>query len=183
MDITTIYPDGHIAKVNQRMTLIWTYRLVWQILHMNISIAMLSNHTQVKVSHVSEDFIEEIIAQEKNEKKVCIKCADGTKYYIHSSNVVRLEAGRNCTHIYLMDSELLIRKTLRDVINELQDGSILRIHQSYAVNVFQIESVLNYRANLKDGSVVPISRDHYAEMKKKINETMQIKNLKKRPME
>ncbi len=175
MDITTIYPDGHMAKVNQRMTVIWSYRESWLIRHLNISISMQMDYTQVRVSHISEDFMTEIMAQERMEKKVCLKAADGGKYYVQISSIIRLEAGRNCTHVYTAEQELIVKKTLKDVLEEIQDGTILRVHQSHAVNVWQVLSVNNYKAGLKDGSTIPISREHYAETKDRILKLLQNK--------
>ncbi len=83
---------------------------------------------------------------------------------IHVANVadiVRLEAGGNCTFFHFQDSSrLLVTKTLKEYDKLLSDAGFLRVHQSHLVNTELIKEYIKTEGGylvMKNGTRVPVS--------------------------
>lgn len=180
MDIVTYYPDGEIRTVNQRMMVNWVHCNKveidgemhfdkWMIKQMHVSLGMETEGSQVNIAHISESYLNETIEQVKKEKKFSIKDVDGCIHYIQENQIVRIQGQGVYICIYLNDREITAHKTLSEMEESLT-GSFVRIHKSHIVNAWQVDSVKNCQAILKDGEVLPISRKEYSLVKKKLVE-------------
>ena len=62
-----------------------------------------------------------------------------------------------------------VRKSLRQVFEELNTPEFIFIDRGYIVNIIQIMKVSDSMALLKNGERLPISRSHLQEVKQQIN--------------
>ena len=56
---------------------------------------------------------------------------------------------------------------LSDIQEMLADGTFVRIHQSYLVNLRFIKDVSNYQVTLWNGNTLPIARPKYKDIREK----------------
>lgn len=75
--------------------------------------------------------------------------------------IVRLEAGGNCTFFHFQDkSRLLVTKTLKEYDKLLNEAGFLRVHQSHLVNTDLIKEYIKTEGGylvMKNGERVPVS--------------------------
>lgn len=97
-------------------------------------------------------------------KQVPRKLALHSQEKIHVANVddiVRLEAGGNCTFFHFQDSSrLLVTKTLKEYDKILTEAGFLRVHQSHLVNTELIKEYIKTEGGylvMKNGERVPVS--------------------------
>lgn len=62
-----------------------------------------------------------------------------------------------------------VRKSLRQIFDELQTQEFIFIDRGYIVNIIHIMKISDNMAHLKNGETLPISRSHLQEVKKQIN--------------
>lgn len=81
---------------------------------------------------------------------------------------IRRDGGKNaviCSRLGISK----VRKSLRQVFDELQAQEFIFIDRGYIVNIIQIMKISESTAYLKNGEMLPISRSHLQEVKKQIN--------------
>jgi two-component system LytT family response regulator len=88
-----------------------------------------------------------------------IDCAD-----IHS-----LEADDNYVHVHTAERSYLLRRTLRDLLQQLGEQRFVRIHKSVAVNIAEIDALTplfkgDYELRLRSGRLLRLSRRYTAEL-------------------
>lgn len=59
---------------------------------------------------------------------------------------------------------------LDNVEKELQIYGFLRIHKSFLVNTYYIQSIVNYKVKMKNGVILPVPRERYRYVKEKYYE-------------
>jgi two-component system LytT family response regulator len=93
------------------------------------------------------------------EQVFTLKSQDG-EIRIILKDIVRLEADRNYSTLYLTDGRKKVTaKTLRDMGELLEDKGFFRCHKSHLVNIVHIKDPPNsFYVKLSDGSEVPIAR-------------------------
>lgn len=72
---------------------------------------------------------------------------------------------------HIIEKEIVnytLKESLNNMERELNDESLLRIHQSYLVNLRYIERLHGYNVILKGGERIPISKNRYSNVKKRI---------------
>lgn len=82
---------------------------------------------------------------------------------IESSTIHWLEADDNYVHVHAAAQAYLLRRTLQDLLAQLDDAQFVRIHKSAAVNVGEIQSLTplfkgDYEVQLRSGQVLRLSR-------------------------
>lgn len=74
------------------------------------------------------------------------------------NSIVYFEVFKNTVELHLNDGQKLIeRKSLTEIVDELNNSMFVRIHHSIVVNLKEIERIENGSAILKDGNSLPIS--------------------------
>lgn len=63
-----------------------------------------------------------------------------------------------------------VRKSLKQVFDELNAPEFIFIDRGYIVNIIQVMKISDGMAVLKNGKQLPVSRSHLQEVKKKINQ-------------
>lgn len=90
---------------------------------------------------------------------------------IPTAAVYFLEAYDDYVKVHTEDKHFLKKKTMNYFENSLSSKDFVRIHRSFIININYLTKIESfeknsYRATLTNGSVVPISRTSYSELKK-----------------
>jgi len=96
---------------------------------------------------------------------------DGCRQLVAIKNIIRFEASGSYTYVHLKnyDKPILTSKTLKFFVNQLDENTFVRPHQSHLVNRYFIEAfVLKPKAIviLKDGTKIFIARRKVRAFKK-----------------
>ena len=86
-------------------------------------------------------------------------------------DVFSLEAYDDYVKVHVKDNYFLKKKTMNYFEQTLSSKDFVRIHRSFIININHLTKIEafeknSYRATLTNGSVVPISRTSYSELKK-----------------
>ncbi|WP_164489045.1 MULTISPECIES: LytR/AlgR family response regulator transcription factor [unclassified Romboutsia] len=66
--------------------------------------------------------------------------------------------------IYTIKEEIVIRKTISEVEDDLRDNLFIRCHRSYIVNLRYVKSISKNTIILENGVSIPVSRNKYKEV-------------------
>jgi len=88
---------------------------------------------------------------------------------IDSASIHSLEADDNYVHVHTAEQTYLLRRTLRDLLQQLGEQRFVRIHKSMAVNIAEIDSLTplfkgDYELRLRSGRLLRLSRRYTAEL-------------------
>ena len=93
---------------------------------------------------------------------------------VDMDDIVRLEAERNYTRVYLRSQEyILVARTLTDFENILDADSFARVHKSHVVNLLHLNRYINEDCGyvvMSDGKRIEISRRRMPELFSKIKQ-------------
>jgi two-component system LytT family response regulator len=86
-----------------------------------------------------------------------------TLQLIDSATVVWLEASDNYVHVHKTARSYILRRTLKDLLEQLGDRQVARIHKSAAVNISAVKAFTplfkgDYEVQLRNGKVLRLSR-------------------------
>ena len=86
-----------------------------------------------------------------------------------------LQASGRYTEVFLADSQKELHDKTLEKLYTLLPGHFERIHRSYIVNLHEIKGVhihqgTKYELELQDGTILPIGRTRYKELKEKIDQ-------------
>lgn len=100
--------------------------------------------------------------------------ADGALHFVKSSDVIWIEAQGDLMKVQTGAGTQLVRETLHDLEQKLDESKFLRIHRSFLVNldhVSRVETALygDYSVYMSDGSKLRLSRNYRAKLKALIN--------------
>jgi two-component system LytT family response regulator len=88
---------------------------------------------------------------------------------IDSAGIHSLEADDNYVHVHTAQQTYLLRRTLRDLLQQLGEQRFVRIHRSAAVNIAEIDALTplfkgDYELRLRSGRLLRLSRRYTAEL-------------------
>jgi two-component system LytT family response regulator len=94
--------------------------------------------------------------------RLLVPAGDGLRM-IDASGIHSLEADDNYVHIRTAAGNYLLRRTLRDLLEQLGEARFVRIHKSAAVNIAEVDSLAplfkgDYEVRLRSGRVLRLSR-------------------------
>lgn len=100
--------------------------------------------------------------------RLLVPAGDGL-HMIDSAGIHSLEADDNYVRVYTADQTYLLRRTLRDLIQQLGERRFVRIHKSVAVNIAEIDSLTplfkgDYELRLCSGRLLRLSRRFTTEL-------------------
>jgi two-component system LytT family response regulator len=103
--------------------------------------------------------------------KVAIPTLEGFQFVLAES-IIKCEAENNYTFLFLKDKRKLIAsRNLRDIEEMLEDYSFIRVHNSYLVNINEVEKYVKGEGGylvMSDGSIVNVARSRKELLIKKI---------------
>lgn len=139
----------------------------------NIPIIFLTSHTELAMEGyevqafrflakpVDENKLKEaLLAFEKSiqkEKKIVIT-EDGVNRYIFCADIRYIKSESVYLSIMTKRASHLIRKSLKEQLEELPKDSFIQVHRSYIVNLNEVTGFNGDKVIMKDGSRIPVSR-------------------------
>lgn len=94
--------------------------------------------------------------------------AGATIHKIPFHDICYVEAQRKSSVIVLGDRRIPAVRGITEMESELPDNLFFRCQKSFIVNLRQIASICRYEATLKNGTVVPVGRAKWTEMKERL---------------
>jgi two-component system, LytTR family, response regulator len=100
--------------------------------------------------------------------RLLVPAGDGLRM-IDSAGIHSLEADDNYVHVRTADQTYLLRRTLRDLLQQLGEQRFTQIHKSVAVNIAEIDALTplfkgDYELRLRSGRLLRLSRRYTAEL-------------------
>jgi two-component system, LytTR family, response regulator len=100
--------------------------------------------------------------------RLLVPAGDGLRM-IDGAGIHSLEADDNYVNVHTADRIYVLRRTLRDLLQQLGQQRFVRIHKSAAVNIAQIDSLTplfkgDYELRLRSGRTLRLSRRYTAEL-------------------
>lgn len=152
-----------------------TYDLILQI-HMNdltdyrARVESIRELIQKYVARYETNFVLKLsqhnAATESGDQHIWVKCEEGFRC-IEFSQIDRITAERDYVRIHTGDSNCLHHSTIRKML-EVLSGNFLQLHRSSIVRRGFIERFIHekkaWRARLKDGTLVKVSKSHVNEV-------------------
>jgi two-component system, LytTR family, response regulator len=94
--------------------------------------------------------------------RLLVPAGDGLRM-IAGADIHCLEADDNYVHVRTADRTYLLRRTLRDLLQQLGEQRFVRIHKSVAVNIAEIDALTplfkgDYELRLRSGRLLRLSR-------------------------
>ncbi len=98
-----------------------------------------------------------------------IVAADGaTVHYFDPDDILYVKAqGKHCL-VHGITGEQPVNALLGEMAEQLP-GTFIRAHRSYLVNSAHIKSIVRYSLTLSDGTVVPVPRQRYEQIRREIS--------------
>jgi two-component system LytT family response regulator len=118
-----------------------------------------------------QNLVENITKKEVKDFKIAVPSAQGF-YFFMVDDIMRLEAERSYTHIYLVNKRPFIAsKTLKHFEDMLDEFSFIRTHKSHLVNPRHIARLSSDHefVVLSDGTKVEVSRRKKEEVQRQLN--------------
>lgn len=101
---------------------------------------------------------------ECKKKQYYMRFMDGEKL-IQKEEIIYIESYGRKLHFHVGNEEYLTYSKLDDMERDLNDRDFLRIHKSFLVNMRFIERMNGYRVYLKTGSILPVPKARYVDVK------------------
>jgi two-component system LytT family response regulator len=95
--------------------------------------------------------------------------AGGELRMIDSTAIHSLEADDNYVNVHTAEHTYLLRRTLRDLLQQVGEQRFVRIHKSAAVNIAEIDALTplfkgDYELRLRSGKLLRLSRRYTSEL-------------------
>ena len=112
-----------------------------------------------------EEAVSETCSELRQEKKIVVKSA-GEMVTVNCEDIISLEAFGDGTYIYTKDDVICAQAQLKNLLADLDDGSFIQVHKSYAVAFGHIRA-LNKTSVSMDflQAEIPVSRRKYSQLK------------------
>lgn len=110
--------------------------------------------------------LQELLKPYKNHQQKVAIPQSGKVVFIQIKNVIFCKSDGNYTTIFLNDnSKLLVSKKIKDVMALFSSEDIVRVHQSYLVNINYVKEYIKnegYYLILDNGETIPVSKPNRA---------------------
>ena len=173
--------DGRMSQVNQRIVVYWQlfqrlqyakndYREGWFAMQVHASIAADSLLEVINKEKRPENILHGAVNTIESEPIIedPYEVRDQTKKlrYISKKQMKRILGNGPYSIIILADgSQMKIHKKLDDFETELSPYGFVRIHKSHLVNSLYVKSISSYRMGMTDGTVLPVAKVRYRDVK------------------
>ena len=114
--------------------------------------------------------IRELINQQPSDNRRIVVKENGNIQIIPTEDILFIEAYDDYVKVHTKEKYYLKKKTMNYYENSLLKTTFFRIHRSYILNINKLTKIESfeknsYRATLTNGTVIPISRTSYSELK------------------
>ena len=116
---------------------------------------------EAKGQHQNIDILLSALTNSTQVKKIAIPDQEGVAI-VEIGDIVRCQADSNYTLIYLKDGRKIVStKTLKEYNNLLDEGTFMRVHNSFLININHIKKYIKGDGGqvvMSDDSIVEVSR-------------------------
>lgn len=117
----------------------------------------------IRKTHLYEELSRQIIdvnniIKKKEKQKIIINSTSGAQK-ISTEEIMYIENNKNYVQYILSDRVVTARKSISDVELELEKYGFARVHAGFIVNLSYIEKFNSKEITLKNGDIIPISRN------------------------
>ena len=103
--------------------------------------------------------MQKILEKRKTQEgQYLISCSSGKTVKVKYRDIVYLKKEGNYVKIFCAEDKYSVRKTLSEVVEELDYSKIMIIERGYAVNIQHIVSIKDHQVILSDGTVLQVAR-------------------------
>ncbi|HKK44708.1 MAG TPA: LytTR family DNA-binding domain-containing protein [Balneolaceae bacterium] len=118
--------------------------------------------------------LENFVAKNKFASKFISIKRKGEIKLIEVDHIIYLKGAGVYSELFLGDEKKELHHLNLKKVNRLLPSNFVRIHRSYIVNMYFVRKIVShggskYNLSLKDGSTLPISRNHYPKLKNMLN--------------
>lgn len=154
---------GQIAKVH--FTFVWRQKGEdLRLLHAN------ATHAKKPEIPTAQSRIFESASPEKpqpyqrEEQTLALRDLQGNIHYLLTDHVLYVKSADKICEIFTTEGSFQSRVTLR----ALNRPPLILLHKSYLCNFGYLRTIRRYQATLADGSILPIGRECYMDVKKRL---------------
>ncbi len=161
--VDTIWPDGTIGRVNQRVQLSWVNcKEVPQISVCHISNAIAyDRRDNIYPIHYTETFGTEMhYTGTPASGRICLRTKGHTAVYVAYEHIMFAESHDRHTKVHTPDGIYEATDSL-STIASLYHDLFVRCHASYIVNPTYIASISRFQIELQDGTILPVPEKKY----------------------
>ena len=101
------------------------------------------------------------------DKTIFIK-EKGRLVKVEIENICYLAAKGSYCEIFTLKKKFTVSRNLNTILDRLQSENILRVHRSYAINLNQLEEILEGEVSI-NGQKIPLSKSARTELLSKVN--------------
>lgn len=169
--------SGEIFSDRQRVTFSWKEKAgSLRLMHIHLSNPLKNLRDDEVFPHeigmYTKEYMHLLIRKEMDAMgAVIVKDINNITYKISVGKIIYFEAFNMKTLIHTMEGDILAKmplSELKEQLVQIEDNPIVRIHKSFCVNRFYVESIQRYELQLRGGYRVPVSRNFYTVIKEKL---------------
>ena len=126
----------------------------------------------VRKSFLKDDLtiaLRKYIQNHMAKKNSLLICTSGRTVSIPYSEILYFEVSHNDLYIKTTGDEYLIRKTMKELLEEISNDQFIQISQSYVVNAAHITELVDDKVFLSNGQHIDISRRNIKTVRNKYN--------------
>lgn len=155
-----------IKQINEKCQLVFLSTVLeenFRIYEVHHSYHVDKKHFEDRLMHIYMCLMKNI----KGHSKKLVLDLKGKKQIIMQQEIQYIERFKRITNIYLVNKldVIVTSKKLDDLYDELKSSDFVRCHNSYIVNLNFVSSYHRSKFVLTDGTLIPISRKFYEEVK------------------
>ena len=164
--VDTIWPDGSVNRVRQRIQLTVTERrgtIRLRVCHISNAIVYDERDTIYPI-HYESNYKKFMLAGEQRSERVQIKSISKALLFLNSSQILYVETARSHTVIHTVEEDYESVESLQTLTNRYPD-LFVRCHASYLVNPQYVSEIRRFRIRLQNGIELPVPEKKYMAVK------------------
>ena len=164
--VDTIWPDGSVNQVKQRVQLTITERMEMiriRVCHISNAIVYDERDT-IYPLHYESDYKKFVLAGEPRSERVQIKSINKALLFLNSRQILYVETARSHTVIHTVEGDYESVESLQTLMNRYPE-LFIRCHASYLVNPQYVAEIWRFRIRLQNGVELPVPEKKYMAVK------------------
>ena len=171
---TATLEDGRVMQARIRITILWKrIRGELKVVHLHVSDSKdfpsggETDPTGAGFYEYAGKYMAHPLTESGRSRKIVLRDVAGCHHYLYVSEIVSVQADAAYCVITLRDRSFRMRKSITELEALLSDDFV-RIHRSALVNRAYMRGLTRYLVTLPDGMELPVSKDRYMAVKKKM---------------
>lgn len=172
--LTATLRDGRVMQARIRASVFWKrIRGELKVAHLHISDSeAFSSGGEASDSSASlyeyvGRHMEHVPAERDGKHKIPLRDIAGCSHYLYASEIISVQSDAAHCVITLRSGSFRIRERIT-ALQALLPDDFVRIHRGALVNRAYMSELTRYRVTLSDGTALPVSKDRYMSVKKKL---------------